>query len=265
MFFLILVVSYFDLIYNLQCFDNCSMTYSMSQPFTIPADCRSISSNRCSVKILFWYDRQNYSVIFSGKTIPTNHLHHNRQVLMIETVKNSSFSYDIRHVCKKFDNCARHFAERKILEMMKRFYNISIMYSDLQLLLLDQSILSENLACFDMNDDIQQCTIPGLSGSCQIINDLIKHKFYRPLCLYNSRVSASVNIYDSKNFAMLTVKCNRMFCNGPVMVAAVKQVLQRHQIIDVNGRLTGNSLQIHLTHYLFLLMVFLSFQIGTNK
>jgi hypothetical protein len=146
--------------------------------------------------------------------------------------------------------------------MIKRSYNISSIYSDLQRILNDKSALSKNLACFDMNDVVRQCTIPGMSGSCQIIDDLIKHKFYRRLCLQSAHQSASVNIYDSGSFAAMTIKCNRMLCNGPLTITAVKKILTYHNITDVHGRILGRSSQILLNSYLFILMViFLSFRI----
>ncbi|CAF1036280.1 unnamed protein product [Adineta steineri] len=233
----------------------------MSQPFILPSNCSSITANRCSVKLIFWYNHKNYSVTFTGESLYIANAGDNKQSMMIETAKNNFFSYDIHHVCKETDNCARNFAEQKIIQMTQRSYNVSSIYFDLQRLLHDKFASSENLACFDINDDVHQCTVPGMSGSCQIIDDLIKHKFYRRLCLYNTRESASIHIYDSGNFAMMTIKCNRMLCNGPLTIAAVRKVLQHHNITDINGRLTGNSLQIYLTHYLFILMVFLSFLI----
>ncbi|CAF3526280.1 unnamed protein product, partial [Rotaria sp. Silwood2] len=125
--------------------------------------------------------------------------------------------------------------------MTKRLYNITKIYSDLHRLLHEKSSLSTNLACFDINEAVRQCTVPGMSGSCQIVDDLIKHKFHRRLCLHSNQQSASVNIFDSGSFAVMTVRCNRMLCNGPLTIAAVKKVLQYHNITDVHGRLPGSS------------------------
>jgi hypothetical protein len=111
-----------------------------------------------------------------------------------------------------------------------------------------------------MNDGVRQCTVPGMTGSCQIIDDLIKHKFHRRLCLHSSQESASVNVYDSGGFAIMTVKCNRMLCNGPLTIAAVKKILKHHNITDANGRIPRSNAQTLSTHYLFLLTVFLSFR-----
>jgi hypothetical protein len=261
MFLLILLLSFVNLAYNLQCIHNCSMIYHMHQPFILPSNCNRISANRCLVKLVFWYGRSNYSVTFTGESLHDSHVGDNRHFIMIETATNKFFSYEIQHACKETDNCARIFAERKIIQMTKRSYNISGIYSDLRRLLHEDSTLSENLACFDMNEAVRQCTVPGTSGSCQIIDDLIKHKFHRRLCLQSAQESASVNIYDSGSFAMMTVKCNRMLCNGPLTIAAAKKILQRYNVTDANGRLIGSSSQIRLTHYLFILTIFLSFRI----
>jgi hypothetical protein len=233
----------------------------MYEPFILPSNCKHVSANRCSVKLLFWYNNRNYSVIFTGDPLNDNHVADNRHFIMIETANNKFFSYDIHHVCRETDDCARIFAEQKIIQMTKRSYNMSNIYSDLRRVLHQKAALSKDLACFDMNDAVRQCTIPGISGSCQIIDDLIKHKFHRRLCLHSAQESASVNIYDSGSFAMMTVKCNRMLCNGPVTIATVRKILQYYNITDANGRLPGSSSQILLTRYLFMLTAFLSFRI----
>ncbi len=262
MFLLGLLLSFFNLTYSLQCMDNCSMNYSMSQSFVLPTNCNHISAHHCSVKLVFWYDRRNYSVTFTGDSAYDNNMGDDRYFIMIETANNQFFSYDIHHVCKEHDDCARVFAEQKILQTIKRSYNISRIYSDLRRILYEKSALSKNLACFDMNDAVRQCTIPGMSGSCQIVDDLIKHKFYRRLCLHSAQQSASVNIYDSGGFAIVTVKCNRMLCNGPLTIAAVKKILKYHNITDVHGRIPGSGVQIRLNSYLFIwTMTFLFFRI----
>jgi hypothetical protein len=261
MFSLTLLVSVFNLVYSLQCIDNCSMIYPMSHPFVLPSNCKHISAHHCSVKLVFWYGRGNYSVTFTGESLHDRNAGDNEHFLMIETAMTKFFSYDIHHMCKETDYCARIFAEQKIIQMTKRSYNITKLYFHLQRLLYQKSALSENLACFDINDAVRQCTVPGTSGSCQIIDDLIKHKIHKPLCLHNAPESASVNIYDSGSFATMNVKCNRMLCNGPLTMAAVKKVLRHHNITDVNGRLLGSSSQILLTRYLFILTTFLSLPI----
>ena len=252
----LLLLAFFNLSYGLQCINNCSMNYSMSQPFILPTNCSQKTAYRCSVKLLFWYDRRNYTVTFNADSGHENHYAaDNRYFIMIETAKDKFFSYEIHHLCKESDDCARLFAEQKIRQMVKRSYNISRIYSDLQRILNDKLALSKNLACFDMNEAVRQCTIPGMSGSCQIIDDLIKHKFYRRLCLDSAQQSASVNIYDSGSFAMMTVKCNRMLCNGPLTITEVKKILAHHNITDDHGRIPGRSTQILLNSYLFILMV----------
>ncbi len=254
----VLFLSYVDLVYSLQCTDNCSIICSMYQPFILPSHCNHVPATRCSVKLVFWYNRGNYSVTFTGESLYDNNPGDNRHFLMIETAKNNFFSYDIHHVCKQTDDCARSFAEQKIIQMTKRSYNILNIYSDLQRLLYENSTLSEHLACFDINGGVRQCTIPGMTGSCQIIDDLVKHKFHRRLCLHSSQQSGSVNIYDSGNFAVMTIKCNRLLCNGPLTIAGVKKVLRHHNITNANSRLRGSSSQIELTRYLFILTTFLS-------
>jgi len=236
------------------------MLYSINQPFSLSSNCNYISTNQCSVKLVFWYERGNYVVTFPGDLLNEHSIGDNRQFIMIETAMNTFFSYDINHVCKDKDDCARFFAEKKILEMTQRIFNISNIYFDLKRILYQESILSEDLVCFDTNDAVRQCSISDTIGSCQILDDLIKHKIHRRLCQRSTQQSASVNIYDSGSFAMMTVKCNRMLCNGPLTIEAVKKVLNRYNITDIHGRLPGNSSHMSLMYYLFILTLFLSFQ-----
>jgi len=236
------------------------MIYSINQPFILRSNCSYISTNRCSVKILFWYQRGRYIVTFPGDLLNDHNIGDNRIFIMIETAMNKFFSYEINHVCKDKDDCARLFAEKKIIEMTQRVINISNLYSDLQRILYRKSILSEGLACFETNEAVRQCTVSGIIGSCQIIDDLVKYKLHRRSCQRSIQESASVNIYDSGSFAMMTVKCNRMLCNGPLTIEAVKKVLNRYNITDINGRLPGNTSRMSLIRYLFILALFLSFQ-----
>ena len=249
----------------LQCIDNCSMNYSMSQSFVLPNNCTTVSARHCGVKLVFWYDRRNYSVTFTADSAYDHSVTDDRHFIMIETTKNQKFfSYDIDHVCKDTDDCARFYAEQRINQLIQRSYNVSNIYVDLQRILYEKSTLSKNLACFDMNDAVRQCAIPGMPGSCQIIDDLIKHKFHRRLCVHSAHQLASVNIYDSGSFALMTVKCNRMLCNGPLTIAAVKKILTRHNITDEHGRIPGSHGQILLTSYLFIFMTFVSLS-GFNR
>lgn len=232
----------------------------MSERFHSPTNCSLITTNYCSVKLVFWYEHRNYTVKFSGDDfLEQHHMGDSRHFLMIETAGKKFFSYDIYHYCRDADDCAVEFAKTKIAEMTRRFYNTSKIYNDLQRVLRRRPTLSQNLACFDMNDVVRQCTVPGMSGSCQIIDDLIRHKFHRRLCLHTIHESASVNIYDSESFSMMTIKCTHMLCNGPITVAAVKKILHRHNLTDIHGRLPGTSGQIRINQYLFLITICLAF------
>lgn len=254
MFLVGLLLSLLDLAGGLRCTDSCSVTYSMNEPLTVPSNCSHITATRCLVKLLFWYDRGTYHVSFSGISFHDIHIDDNRHFVMIEAVGNRFFSYDIHYICKESDDCARTYAEEKIMQMTKHSYNIANIYSDLQELLYDKSSLSANLACFDNHDSIQQCAVPGVSGSCQVVDDLTKFKFHRRLCLHSNYPSASVNVFDSGSVAMMTVRCNRMLCNGPLTMGAVKRILYHHNITDLNGRLPGRSSQIPVAHYLLILI-----------
>lgn len=261
MFLLTIFLSFFNLAYSLHCADDCSMIYSMNEEYVMPSNCSYVSAHRCSVKLIFWYDRGNYNITFNGEWTHDSHIGDTRYFVMIEVAKNNFFSYEIQHICKETDDCAQNFAQEQINEMTKRSYNLHNIYSDLRRLLHQKSTLSTNLACFDINDGVRQCTVPGMPGSCHIVDDLIKHKFHKRLCLHSTQESTSVNIFDSGSSAMMTVRCNRMLCNGPLTMAAVKKILEHHNITDINGRLPGSSSRMLYTRYLLILTVFLSLHI----
>ncbi|CAF1101365.1 unnamed protein product [Adineta ricciae] len=240
--FLFMPIAIFNFVSTLQCTDNCSMSYSLDQPFILPRNCMTSSSWRCTAKLTFWFNRHNYTVTFPGEINNDPTIGDSKQFIMIETAKTKFFSYDIDHTCADTDDCARQFIEMKVLEMRQRPYNLS--------------------TCFDTNDAVRQCAVSGMIGACQIIDDLIKYKLHRRSCQRSHHESASVNIYDSGTFAMMTVKCNRMLCNGPLTIEAVKKVLHKHNITTVSGRLPGASSHMSLKFYFVLLMLFFSSQLS---
>lgn len=257
---LVFLGSIFNLVNTLQCINNCKMIYSMNQSFVLPSNCSYISSDRCSVNILFWYEQGQYVVTFPGDLSYDDNLDDNRHFIMIETVNNTFFSYDINHICRDKDDCAVYYAQMKISEMSKRFYNIPNLYFDLKRILYKNIHTDDDLLCFDTNEAIRQCLLSGMSGSCQIMDDLSKHRIYRRSCQHHTHQSANVNIYDSGSFAMMTIKCNRNLCNGPVTIEAVKHVLNHYGITDKHGRLSGISSHMSFDYYLVLLLLLFSFQ-----
>lgn len=232
----------------------------MNQINLMSKNCSSISTDRCSVKLIFWYQRHEYIVTYPGEFINDPYVNDNRQFLMIETATKKFFSYDINFVCKDEDNCAEKYAQKKVIEMLtQRTYNLTRIYGDLEKILKRQNFSSNDLACFDTNEAIRQCAISNLIGSCQIIDDLVKRKLYRRSCQRSSYDSASVNIYDSDSLAVMTVKCNRMLCNGPLTIEAVKKVLKYYNITDINGRLPDkcSSMSSLSVFFLFGIVLFL--------
>lgn len=244
-------------VYSLRCTTNCSKTYLINEPFVLPENCTSMLINRCAVKILFWYEREMYMVTFAEQfVIDTDQ----SQFLMIETMTRTRFfSYEINHSCKNHDDCGRNFAEKIIRERTRRWININDVYMDLEKILARTSKETNDLVCFDSNEAIRQCAIADMIGSCQIIDDLTKLKLQRRSCQRSTSESASVNIYDSGSYAVMTVKCNRMLCNGPLTIEAVKNVLKYYNITDINSRLPAKSTRLSLKHCLLLMPLFCTF------
>lgn len=265
MLFLLLVLSYFYRVNCLQCTDHCSMTSSIKQPFRLPTNCSYVVASRCTVKLVFWYNREDYTISWSSELSSEHSPVENRHFLMIELANSAFFSYDVQYVCKDADDCARRFTEEKVNVMIQRSFNLSSIYRHLERLLYQRDGPSENLACFDMNDAVRQCTVPGISGYCEMVDDLVKYKVHRRLCRHGSQPSIGVNIYDSGHFAMITVKCNRMLCNGPLTIAAVKRLLRNHNITDMNGRLATDSSSNRLPFYVFMYLISLLCRIDYRR
>ena len=255
MFFLLLVLSYFHRAISLQCTDHCSMTSRMNQTFTLPSNCSYVLASRCAVKLVFWYNRGDYTVSWSSELSPESPPTENHHFLMIELANNAFFSNAIQYACKDADDCALRFAEKKINDMIHRSFNLPSIYRHLERLLCQNDGPSDNLACFDMNEAVRQCTVSGISGYCQMVDDLLKYKVHQRLCRHSSQQSTGVNIYDSGHFAAITVKCSRMLCNGPLTIAAVKRLLRNHNITDTNGRLTADSSSRRLTSCFFMCLL----------
>jgi hypothetical protein len=242
MFQWVLFAGCLSLVLCLQCRTNCSMNYSMQQSFVLPLNCTYIIMNQCSVKLTVWYERDYYRVTFPGESSIDSNLPDDRYFIMIEIGNRPFFVYDINYICKDADDCTQRFIEKNIIDIMKYSRNFSLLYVDLRRVLYRPAIHSHDLACFDTNEVIRQCSTYSIPGSCQIIYDLVKHKYHRRTCqrTYN-RTSTSINIYDTTSSSIMTIACNRMLCNGPLTILAVKNILYRYRITDSHGRLLRNT------------------------
>ena len=250
----------FHLVYSLRCTTNCSKSFLINETFVRPWNCSYMTSNRCAVKILFWYERERYMVTFPEDFSIDSMMFDQSQFLMIETMARTRFfSYEINHLCKDQDDCGQNFAEKIIRERTRRLIDINHVYMDLEKILSRTSKETNDLVCFDSNEAIRQCAIPGMIGSCQIIDDLTKLKLQRRSCQRSTSESASVNIYDTGSYAVMTVKCNRMLCNGPLTIEAVKNVLKHYNIMDINSRLPADSSRLSLKDFLLLMSLFCTF------
>lgn len=239
----------------LRCIDQCSMIYSIDDKFTIPNHCNSTNAYRCSVELIFRYDRRNYSVHWTSENSSRDDFSTDeRQFLMIETVREPFFSHSIQQTCRNKDFCHVDLVHEILSRLVQRSFNTTMIFSSLKRILYQPYINNSNLACFDMNNDVRQCSIPGMIGYCQMVDDLIKSKLHKSSCKQNDRLSASVNIYDSGYFALITINCNRMLCNGPLTIDAVKRILRYHNITNYDDRLSlGNRIQLSTLLFLFLI------------
>ena len=237
----------------------------MDENFTLPTDCTSTFGIRCSVELLFWYDRRNFTITWRSETLTKEeYSNEERHFLMIETAERPFFSYNIEYKCREADHCTSIFVRKIIPKMIQHSFNLTAIFVRLKKLLYDKQFLNNHLACFTMQEEIRQCSIPGTIGHCQMVDDLIKSKLYRSNCERGVRPSASVNIYDSGHFAVITIKCNRMLCNGPLTITAVKKLLRYHNITNEHDRLSAGNLSKWLSSTVFILTVFLLFTINAS-
>lgn len=263
---LILCFAPFRSYQSLVCLDQCSRNYTFDEKFSQPENCSSIPSYRCTVELIFWFNRRNYSVIWRSESSVEVSSMENRHFLMIETRRNPFFSYDIHYTCRSSDDCIRQYVEETIFQMLQKTFNLSVIYYQLEQILYQRAWSQRNLACFDLNDSVKQCSIPGTIGFCQIVDDLLKYKLHRRSCRSSDQPSVGLNIFDSEQFAAITINCNRMLCNGPLIIPAVKKLLRHHNITDVHGRIYSRSSTRFSSYFLSLIFnVFFSLMVFCNQ
>jgi tetrahydromethanopterin S-methyltransferase subunit F len=228
---LLLIILVFHTSAGLRCIKNCKQIFNISQPFNDSSyRCGRPAENArlCYVKMEFFFHLDEVTMLF---TIDPSI---NHDFIRIEPGRAKQFSYQIGYACTDFDDCARTFAEKKMIEMKEKPYNISSIHDDFDVL-LGRSDTSKELICYDGNQTTNLCSAP--DKLCYLEHHQITNVTDTSSCPkeYNY-FTASVVVRDQGNGAALLVRCSRDLCNTAETVNAVKQVLFKHQITDKNGR-----------------------------
>ncbi len=216
---------------GLRCINNCEQIFNISQPFNgFAYGCgRPVEdAYACYVKMQFFFHLDE--VIFRFSTGSSN----NQDFIRIEPNQTKHFSYQIEYGCANFDHCARVFAEKKMIEMKEKAFNVSDILNDFDTL-LSRTDTNKELTCYDGNRTTDLCSSP--DKLCYLEHYQISNKTNRLSCpqtFINPTVNVIVN--DQGDSAGLYVRCSRHLCNTAEIVNEAKQILFKHQITDKNGR-----------------------------
>ncbi|CAF1279566.1 unnamed protein product [Adineta steineri] len=228
---LLLIILAFHTSTGLRCINNCEQNFNISQPFNgFDNRCgRPVEdAYQCYVKMQFFFHLDEVTMHF------ITGLSTNQDFIRIEPNRTQHFSYQIEYACDNFDDCARTFAEKKMIQMKEKAYNISSIFNDFDVL-LSRTDTSKELTCYDGNWATNLCSTP--DKLCYLEHHQISDTTDASSCpqeFNNPTVNVIVN--DQGYGAGLFVRCSRHLCNTAETVNTVKQILFKHQITDKNGR-----------------------------
>ncbi|CAF1048657.1 unnamed protein product [Adineta steineri] len=245
----------------LQCSTNCSYTFNFDTPFNVPSRCnQQVSAEKCRVQLTFWYYLQEYVVNFEAEPSKTIISTDNQRTTMIEIKPTESFFfyYGISHTCTNGDNCAQEFAQIAVYEIIERQINYLAIVNELRPLILTapQSANDSDLACFNSNENVQQCAIANIHGTCTISDKLIENEIIQS-CSNDMHTKLSyLNISDSGSHATFNINCNRPLCNGQLTLKAVKDIMFKYNVtLSPQGRLNNGSQFIKISSGLMMIIV----------
>ncbi|CAF1290300.1 unnamed protein product [Adineta steineri] len=192
-------------------------------PLSIPTSCEQRKkADSCRVAVKFYYHDRRYDVEFDTSfgnqyyryfyILPTNYL-----------------SYTAMYACIDNDNCAIDFASKKVLDLSSRTFNVSSQLSSF--LLEDRQPFNSTLRCYDN----EEC----VSGVCQIKYNTDNNKMDKRGCATDG--IARVFVSDGSSLPSFDIECNRTKCNSPETYNEVKEILFRHNLTDINGRINSGQ------------------------
>jgi hypothetical protein len=216
----------------------------MDQPFNIPDDtqCKRTSYFlNCQAILTLDYIRRTYTVDFGNYSLLTLFFSFDK----IQITSKPEFLYTIAYTCfKEGDDCALHYIQRKIPEMVTRNYNIFGVVSDLSTLLAEPSpsVSPEtSFNCYydtyNTNGNIGPClSSNGRPGRCLIDYNQWSHVIRSQECEQSSNDTIAVTVYDSESqYTALEIACKKNLCNTKLTVEEVIKVLTKYDLTDASG------------------------------
>lgn len=235
----------------LRCTTNCTFTYNFTESFQIPEQCNQIeSAGKCSVRFVFYYNRQEYFFTFEAISSPTIFQSDNKQhaKLHLTSLDSAYLSYYIDRACKDKDDCARDIAIHEANKMLQRQIDVPNMIKELKPLMIGPSLLSPNtkLLCYDANEVLHECTTVSLIGICGLSNKVSGNKISRSCS--NSMREIFVSMYRSGNDDMFDFQCDESLCNNQTTLQNIKRIMFEYNVTKtLDGRLDGSRLVISIS------------------
>ncbi|CAF1159088.1 unnamed protein product [Rotaria sp. Silwood1] len=238
----LLLILIFHTSASLICTHNCEQTFNISQPFNgFGHSCGRPVENayRCYVKMQFFFHLNEVTTFLETDTSS------DQDFIRIEPNRTKHFFYQIAHGCNHSDDCARIFAEKKMIEMKEKAYDVTYILNDFDSL-LSRTDTNQELTCYDGNRTTDQCSTP--DKLCFLEHNQISDETNALSCpqeYINPTVNIIVN--DEGVGARLYVRCSRRLCNTAETVNEVKHILFKHKITDKNGRTRSWTTNIGIT------------------
>ncbi|CAF1260808.1 unnamed protein product [Adineta steineri] len=230
------------------CLFNCTASGYIGMPLSIPTSCQQRKkANDCGVEVKFYYHERRYVVEFDTSFIS----HYYRSVYILPS---NYLSYTAMYACSHNDNCAIDFANKKVLDLSNRTFDVGSVTRQLSNFLLEYRQPSDpTLRCYDN----EEC----VSGVCRIEYNTDNNKMSKRRCESNS--IARVHVFDGGSLPSLDIECNRTRCNSPETYNEVKEILFRYNLTDINGRINGGQ-KSYVSTFLLIVMFHLFVYYVTN-
>ena len=248
-----------SLSFALECTRNCYFSINFGDPFEIPARCNETGPARlCQVDMSVSHNF-NY-IFFSFSTFTYNIPGDDTHNVWIQLADDGSLSVSsgVTRYCNKKDDCARELASSSMHELFNHpSIDSRALKAELSPLLSSNfSTGNPDVACFDSNEKVQQCAIATKPGACNVFQQLTGRKTITRTCDSKQIIQSQyISIYDSGKSASFSLACNRSLCNGPMTIAAVKEVIFKYNITKtIDGRL-NHGLRLSLSYPILILLI----------
>jgi hypothetical protein len=209
----------------IQCITNCTVDgLKFGDSFNFPgARCQQrIFGSNCTVLINFNYHERQYTVEL-GKNLSSADL-------IYITPSLPYLSYKINHYCSDRTKCVFKNIQKKIDKMVRRSYNATDIYAQLEPLIQGSS-QNDPIECYNNKTKIVQCAHNQI---CGLSYDQQKQEIRARGC--HSAHGPRVFVYDAEYYSALHIDCTRNLCNDEETLTKVKSILAKNGLTDANAR-----------------------------